>query len=399
MSDNSNNRKKVLVISMLVFLLGGGGIFLFFIIQGSNDLTGAGKSGFQYGTATRGAVSSFFKVLGFDDAEPLSNSAKQRVGSRGLLEDGTPVAKADITDWMTPEKSDSSRPAPSRSGSTNVPRMSGGGTSGVGGIGGGGTRSSGGVSRFGDGAEGGNTKLANAAAGAAGANGKGTLGALTNARAMLGQGLTSGSAMTAKSSWDRSFGVNSGSGRSGPSLAYSKSGLVNLDKIKKGEVDNLKTTDIKSLKVAEPGAFKEDKDAEANDATLKKAAEQAAADAAKKAAAEALASAASNSVSGTSSEKTDTKAGNTTANGDTPPKTIVEAANSSLCATDCKTSNGQEYHDSTMKLTKNSDGSYNATYSGTQVNPSTGAKISYEDVVKIAPDGTKTLLTVKETKL
>ena len=404
MADNSNDRKKVLIISMLIFLLGGGGIFLFFIIQGSNDLTGAGKSNFQYGNVTRGAVSSFFKVLGFNDAEPLSRNATVRVKARGLLEDEPTPPKADISDWMTPaEKASGSGQSPSRS-ATAVPRMGGRGTSGVGGLGGGGSQSSGGISRFSDGAEGGKIKLANAEAGAAGVNGKGTLAALANTRAMLGQGLNSGSAMTAKSSWDRSFGVGAAS-QGGPSMAYGKTGLVSLDKIKKGEVDNLKTTDIKSLKTPEPGAFKEDKDLEASDPVLKKATEEAAADAAKKAAAQALVSAAAsglNGASGTAVDKPETKStaeGDPKVNGEAPPPKIMDAARGSLCAADCKTGDGQVFNDRDAVLTKNSDGSYNCVYSGTQTNPITGAKFSYSDTVLIAPDGTKTLLNVKETNI
>ncbi len=402
MAYNSNDRKKALLISMLIFLLGGGGIFLFFIIQGSNDLTGAGKNNFHYGNATRGAVSSFFKVLGFDDAEPLSKAAKVRVEARGLLEDGPTPPAADVSDWMAPAgKTGNSGPSASRSGSTAVPRMSGRGTSGVGGLGGGGSKSSGGVSRFGEGSDGGNTKLAAAAAGAAGVNGKGTLGALTNARAALGEGLRSGSAMTAKSSWDRSFGVGSASTRGGPSMAYGKSGLVSLDKIKKGEVDNLKTTDIKSLKTPEPGAFKEDKDAEASDPTLKKAKEEAAADAAKKAAAEALASAASNSLTGTSSDKPKSADGDTKDGGEPPPKKIMDLANSSSCSKNCTTADGQVWSDNKMVVGKDpaGGGNYIAEYSGTQTNPVTGAKISYVDTVRISPDGTKTIISVNEKPL
>lgn len=400
MAYNSNDRKKALIISVLLFLLGGGGIFLFFIIQGSNDLTGSGKNNFQYGSVTRGAVSSFFKVIGFDDTEPLSKSAKVRVEARGLLEDGPTPPKADVSDWMAKDKSDS-RPAPARFASTVVPRMGGRGTSGVGGLGGGGTQSSGGVSRFGEGSESGNTKLANAAAGSAGVNGKGTLGALTNARAALGEGLRSGSAMTAKSSWDRSFGVGSASTRGGPSMAYGKSGLVSLDKIKKGEVDNLKTTDIKSLKTPEPGAFKEDKGAEASDPNLKKAKEQEAADAAKKAAAEALASAASNSLTGTSSGKPKSADGDTKDGGEPPPKKIMDLANSSSCSKDCVTADGQVWSDNKMVVGKDpaGGGNYIAEYSGTQTNPTTGAKISYVDTVRISPDGTKTIISINEKPL
>jgi hypothetical protein len=278
MADNSNNKKKTLIIGVLAFLLTGGGVFLFFVIQGSNDLTGANrKNAFTYGGAAREATASFFKFIGFDDVEDIAKEGpKDRLrlkeyAAAGILDDGglASGAEEDIP-WAPPAASGRSA-APS-----NIPRMGGGGTSGVGGMGGGGTKSSGGASRFGDASGAGNTKISNSVQEAGtGVKGKDSLAALAKTRALLGDGLRSGSAAAAKGKWDSSFGVGRSAGGGGNDLAYGKTGLVNLDKIKKGEVDNLKTTDPKSLKVPEVGAPVKDEKAAAQDSAVQKAKEAA----------------------------------------------------------------------------------------------------------------------------
>ena len=260
MADNSNNRKKTLIIGVLAFLLTGGGVFLFFVIQGSNDLTGANKKNtFTYGGAAREATASFFKFIGFDDVESIAPKGdKERIRIKeyeaaGLLDGASASASQQDEEvpWAPPAASGRSA-SPS-----NIPRMGGGGTSGVGGLGGGGSKSSGGASRFGDASGAGNTKISNSVQQAGtGVKGKDSLAALAKTRVLLGDGLRSGSAATAKGKWDSSFGVGRSAGGGGNDLAYGKTGLVNLDKIKKGEVDNLKTTDPKSLKVPEVGAPK-----------------------------------------------------------------------------------------------------------------------------------------------
>lgn len=277
-SENSNNRKKTLVVGVLVFLLTGGSVFLFFVIQGSRDLTGANKKGsFTYGEAAREGAASFFKFVGFDDVESItSGGTKDRTREKEYAASGfldslaaeSPAAADEAMPWSAPSASGRAA-APS-----NIPKM-GGGTSGLGAAGGGGTRSSGGAARFADGTGAGNTKISAAAqSGGTGVQGNTSLASLAKARAMLGEGLRSGSASTAKGKWDASFGMGR-SGGGGGDMAYAKSGLVGLDKIKKGEVDNLKTTDVKSLKTPEVGSPVKDKEAEAKDPVAKKAKEAA----------------------------------------------------------------------------------------------------------------------------
>lgn len=292
MADNSNKRKKTLIVSVLAFLLIGGGVFLFFVIQGANDLTGANKNDkFHYGGAARQAATSFFKFIGFEEVETVANPPdNKRNKERSLILEKQDTAAASSgggagSDWGAPSAARHGAPSPAY-----VPKMASGGGSGVGGASAGGTKSSGGTARFSEGSDSGNTRITGKSlASAGGASSKGTLGALQNARAMLGDGLRSGSAMTAKGKWDASFGVgNAGAGGSS-NLAYGKSGLVKLDAIKKGEIDNLKTTDTKSLKVPEPGAIKMDKADEAKETALAKV-KDAAENAAKKNVAESLVS-------------------------------------------------------------------------------------------------------------
>jgi len=139
---------------------------------------------------------------------------------------------------------------------------------------GGGSQSSGGGSRFEGGPSRGNTRISGAAqSGGAGAGfGKGTLSALRGTQAMLNTGLRSGSAMTAKSSWDKSFGVGTtgrggGGGGGGGALSYGNKGLTGLDTIKSGEISNLKTTDpaAASAPSASPPKLEESKKDAASD--------------------------------------------------------------------------------------------------------------------------------------
>lgn len=269
MQDNSRDKKKTLVVSVLAFLFIGGGVFLFFIIQGSNDLTGKGKNSFSYGAAAREGVSSFFKSIGVvPDEEAIREKRKDDIlAAYGFMPDGKTAG--DLSDWMSNDRA--AAPAQAPGGYTPrpsaVPSMSKASMSQPGG-GGGGSKSSGSSSRFGGGENSGATSVSAAAKSAApGASGKGTLGALKNARSLLGEGLRSGSAMTASSKWGQSFGVGGSGGKSGE-LAYNKSGLVGLDKIKSGEIASLKMDKNGAALAPEAGAFERDKNAESKDANL-----------------------------------------------------------------------------------------------------------------------------------
>lgn len=401
MADNSNNRKKTLVIGVLAFLLTGGGVFLFFVIQGSNDLTGANKkNAFTYGGAAREATASFFKFIGFDDVESIAKEGpKERLrmkeyAAAGILEDGGIQSGADSDiPWAPPAASGRSA-APS-----NIPRMGGGGASGIGGIGGGGTKSSGGSSRFGDASGAGNTKISNGLQEAGtGVKGKDSLAALAKTRALLGDGLRSGSASTAKAKWDSSFGVGRSAGGGGNDLAYGKTGLVNLDKIKKGEVDNLKTTDPKSLKVPEVGAPVKDEKAAAKDSEAQKA-KEAAEDAIKKSMASSMLGAMGQGVSNSIGGKGGT--------GDPDSRSgIPESRDSGDCsggatAGVCSAAVGAQIPSDTRvsysKVGSNANGDvYEVIYEGTGkgITPDLkGAPVSYKDtaIVQITPDGPQIL--------
>ena len=263
MADNSNGRKKALAVSVLAFLFIGGGVFLFFIIQGSDDLTHKGKkNNFAYGFSVRDAVLPLFKRMGISAFEEDVVRPRKVVEDTGGDLAAVAAAPADVSDWMANNNSGAPSASAYRgSGSpTSVPKMAGRTGSPVGGSGGGGTKSSGGVSRFGEGNTGGNVNVsAKAQAGAGGPAGKGTMATLKNARAMLGEGLKSDSAMTARSKWGQSFGVAGSGGKTGD-LAYAKTGLVNLDKIKSGEISNLKMDSKGSLKPTDVSSPVKDND-------------------------------------------------------------------------------------------------------------------------------------------
>ncbi|MCM2266226.1 MAG: hypothetical protein NDI60_00470 [Elusimicrobiales bacterium] len=398
MADNANNRKKTLIIGVLAFLFIGGGIFLFFVIQGSNDLTGAGKkNAFTYGNVAREAATSFFKFVGFDDVESIAKEGdKDRLrlkeyAAAGLLDSAdAPQAPQEDVPWAPPAASGKpSAPA-------NIPKMSGGGTSGVGGMGGGGTRSSGGASRFADGSGAGNTKIsAKVQEGADGVKGTGSLASLAKTRVMLGDGLRSGSAATAKGKWDSSFGVGRSGGGAGSDLAYAKSGLVNLDKIKKGEVDNLKTTDPKSLKTPEVGAPKKDEKADEADPVLKKA-KEAAEDAITKSMASSMAGALGQGL--TNSTSRGGSGDNPSAGGVTAPETgscpVGGGGGGGVCSV---TSGHQIPSDSKVNYTQvgsTAEGKiFEVSYAGSGPGVTPGMKgtsVNYTDtcIVLVKPDGT-----------
>ena len=407
MADNSSNKKKTLVVSMLAFLLLGGGVFLFFIIQGSNDLTGAGKSSFHYGGAARESVASFFKSIGVipDEGAVTQKYQDARMKVRGFLEDGS-KAETDVSDWMASTNSGApsgSGSSPRSAGVSSVPKMSGAAGSGVGGAGGGGSKSAGGVSRFGEDGAAGNTKVSGAKtqSTAGGAGGKGTLGTLKNARAMLGEGLKSDSAMTARSKWGQSFGLGGGGGSKSGELAYGKSGLVNLDKIKSGEIASLKAG-----VVPEAGAFKRDLDGESKDSNLKDAKDAAEAKskedadaAAKKAAAKAMADAVSQGVS-QGQGKTDDTSRSGDSGGDPSKKEITdeekqEAKDLAFFKPE-ELGGGDTMQDQKVDIVRNNDGGCTYKITGAITPAGGGDPIPYTDTVIRGKDGSLTFVPPKE---
>ncbi|MBI4349850.1 MAG: hypothetical protein HY550_00270 [Elusimicrobia bacterium] len=405
MADNSGNRKKTLVVSVLAFLFIGGGVFLFFIIQGSDDLTRGGKkASFSYGSAAREGVSSFFKSLGVipEEDKKLSEAAVDRLAARGLPLDelGVKDTNPSVSDWMANNSAGSSSSGSSYSGRpTTVPKMSAGAGSPVGGGGAGGTKSQGGVSRFGEGSTAGNTTIsAKTQAGGGGPAGKGTMVTLKNARALLGEGLKSDSAMTARSKWGQSFGVGGHGAKSGD-MAY-KTGLVNLDKIKSGEIASLKMDNKGSLKTTEVGSPVKDtegtKAALAGDKKVKEDAEAKMKADAIKAAAEAATQAATKQ-----EEKPGDKPGGPPNDGRPPGVSDAawKAAQDATCGASkgCTTDTGATYTDTNRNFTPNPGPPPTTTveFRGTQTNPD-GSIISYSDTVTYDAKGNLVDLVVVE---
>jgi len=402
MQDNSSNRRKTLIVSVLAFLFAGGGIFLFFIVQGSNDLTRAGKNqNFTYGSAAREGVTSFFKSMGvIPDEEPkLSEASIPRLMSRGVPPEllGQPPS-GDVSDWMEKPANSSASSSFGRSGSpTSVPKMQGGGGSGLAGGGGGGSKSAGSATRFGEGSTAGSTSISNKAqAGAGGGEGKGTLATLKNTRALLGEGLRSGSAMTANAKWNQSFGLGSGSNRGGD-MSY-KSGLVGLDKIKSGDIADLKMDKKGSLKASEVGSPLKDEDgtkkALGADAKVQQAAKDKAEADMKKEAAAAAVKAAEGAMGNKGGTGTGAGAGTGTGagagtgtGGNQPPEAVMTTLNDATCTPPGKVlENGGVATDLKKDIVQNSDGSWTATYTGTQTNPD-GTTFPYKDTVTVDAKG------------
>ena len=280
MADDSKDKKRTVIVSLLAFLLIGGGVFLFFIIQGSNDLTGPKNANFHYGSVVRQSMAPFFRYFGLADDEKTPKTVHEARLSRFL--DKQASENLDMSGWMNKSPEGAGAASPRDSGArssasarapSSVPRMSGGGGGGM--PSGGGSQSSGGGSRFEGGPSRGNTRISASQSGGLGAgSGKGTLNALRGTQAMLNNGLRSGSAMTAKSSWDKSFGVGTtgrsgggGSGGAGGALSSGNKGLAGLDTIKSGEITNLKTTDpaAANAPAASPPKLEEDKKDAASD--------------------------------------------------------------------------------------------------------------------------------------
>lgn len=393
MADNSGNRKKVLVVSVLSFLLAGGGIFLFFVIQGSNDITGKGKNNnFSYGSAAREGVVSLFRTVGFmpDEEELQAKRTEARMEARGFLPDGQP-ATADLSSWMN-KASDSAPASPSGSFSrpaapTAISKMAARAGAPVGG-GGGSSKSAGSLSRYGGESNVGATSVSNKSqASASGTTDKGTLGSLKNAKALLGEGLRSDSAMTAQSKWGQSFGAGPSGGSRAGDLAYNKTGLVSLDKIKSGEIASLKTTKA----VPEAGAFLRDKEAEKKDSNLQAAKEAASEkskkDQEKKDIANTLASAGGDALDKSGDKPGDDRA----APGADPGKAPItdeekETAKSLAFFQPEPLGDGASMQDTKVDITRNPDGSADMQIHGNMVLPD-GTTEPYTDTVTRMPDG------------
>ncbi|MDA8132036.1 MAG: hypothetical protein M0011_11085 [Elusimicrobia bacterium] len=394
MTYNSNSRKKTLLISMLAFLLVGGSIFLFFVVQGADELTGKNKNkSFSYGDAAREGVSSFFKSVGIlpEEEKKLSDSAVSRLDTRGLpLSDlGLGGAKTDISDWMAKDGSRTSASASASrpSAPANIAKMAQKPLSGVGGSGGAGSKSSAGLSRFGEGSGSGEASVsASAGAGKAGTTDKGTMASLKNARALLSQGLQSGSAMTAKDKWNQSFGAGGAKTANGGQLAYNKSGMVSLDKIKSGEIESLKMD--KANTFGAPDVPKMEKAAGANeiDQDTKKKEDMKAEmnkqimEGAIKSMGDAMEKSMKDRPGDPAADRADSSR---------PPDAVMNASENVTCEKGCTTGSGAKYTDAARVFTQNGDGNWECDINGTQVDPGPPeTTISYTDTITYKPDGT-----------
>ena len=387
-SNPSNGRRKAIIVSLLAFLFIGGGLFMFLIYQGLGDMKGDSKDNFSYGFNVRSAVLPVFQYFGLaENSAGQGEETKKRLEARGLEPSLLDEPQADISDWMAKGKgaergsrSSASSSAPAvRTGS--IPRL-GGGLSGAGGTGAS-SQSGAAISKFGGGADSGDTKISKMGqGGSASMKGHGTLTALSSARASLGEGLRSGSAMTARAKWDQGFGVGTTGKRSGE-LAYGKSGLVKLDGIKSGDIANLKTMDPGSLKVTEPGKPSRDTEGEAKAKTDGSSTEKDIMKSMVDAAGQGINKGVSSAVRGSGSQ--------TDGSGKpTPPAEVLalggkpQTQGGSYCPDGCSCGQGCTFKDNKPVYVNNPDGSWSVGYTGQQTDAN-GKTISYVDVCKLDP--------------
>jgi hypothetical protein len=383
MGEKSDGRKKTLLAILLAFLLLGGGVFMFFVFQGLGDLKGGDQGDFSYGFVVKSAllpISNYFSLVDDDTGLARRTGEKLPSGSTRSLRD---VSSADISDWMDkPDAGDKagggSDASSKQSGRTSIPRISGG-LGGSGSSGGGGSKSSAEAAKFSSGAQSGNVKISRASGPARmpAEEKPAALSVLRSVRAEVGEGLKSDSAMAAKASWDRSFGAAKAAGKKSAALAYGRAGLVGLDHIKSGEVGSLKTSDAKSLKIAEPAAPERDKESEANDGNLKKMNGDLGADAAKQAMTSSV-----GAVGDAVSKSGQPQGGRSKV--EMPPPEIIELATTpppkgTFCPEGCDGGKNGAYTDKELTYKKNQNGIWQGIYTGTQ------GSVDYRDTVNLYP--------------
>lgn len=277
----SLGKKKSLVVGILSFLLAGGAMFLFMVMQGTKDIKNAdARMNFSYGNVIAEAVAPLFEALGVTDKNDEAKGIRNRLASRA------PEMPLDISDWITEGKDSSSDKNGSSTASDGENSSGGYGSAsapssepyrkmeaalGSGGFGGGGRSqtSSNGMTSFSKGAEDDAINIrggsASSAKGSSLPSGKKKgVEVLKASRKMLSAGLTSGSANTARGEWSAAFGEGRSSSKSGQLSgfagsktdldSYKDAGLTSLDKIKSGEINDLKMSDIDGKHVSVPDA-------------------------------------------------------------------------------------------------------------------------------------------------
>lgn len=416
-------RKKSLVVGILAFLLAGGAMFVLMTFQGAKDIKNTdAKMNFSYGNVIAGAVAPLFEALGITDAKSeLEEATRKRVYDRSPeqfalnLADWTGEGAASAADDDSSSSSgggsgDSGGRNHSASAPSSEPyrKMEAAlGSSGFSGGGGRSQTSSNGMSSF---EKGGSADAVNTGGGHSYASGsklpvgKGKgIETLKASRQMLSTGLTSGSANVARSQWSSAFGEGRSTGKtSGFSNnkadlnAYNSGGLANLDKIKSGEITDLKMNSIDGKAGAVPTASvptmaDKDKKGDETDDMIEKALGDVIGDTAKTAA-DSLFSGkdGDKGSSGKSSGGKDGSAGGVdSGTGVKPPSEFLNIAEKKdaegglYCPDGCA-GDGFTYKDNPATYTKTKKGNWVVTYTGEQKQDN-GDIIKYEDKYLIRP--------------
>lgn len=407
-------KKKSLVVGILAFLLAGGAMFVLMTFQGAKDIKNTdAKMNFSYGNVIAGAVAPLFEALGItEDKSELEEATRKRVYDR------SPEQFAlNLADW-TGEGAASAADDDSSASSGSSSGYSGGGnhsasapssepyrkmeaalgSSGFSGGGGRSQTSSNGMSSF---EKGGSADAVNTGGGHSYASGsklpvgKGKgIETLKASRQMLSTGLTSGSANVARSQWSSAFGEGRSTGKtSGFSNnkadlnAYNSGGLANLDKIKSGEITDLKMNSIDGKSGAVPTASvptmaDKGKKGDENDDLIEKALGDVVGDTAK--------TAADSLFSGKDGGKgSGGKDGVDTGSVIRPPAEFSNIAEKSekdggvYCPEGCERE-GFTYKDNPATYTKTKKGNWVVSYTGEQ-KMDNGDIIKYEDKYLIRP--------------
>ena len=415
-------KKKSLVVGILAFLLAGGAMFVLMTLQGAKDIKNTdAKMNFSYGNVIAGAVAPLFEALGItNDKSELEDATRKRVYDRSPEQFALNLADWTGEGFGSAAGDDSSSAAGGGSGSSGGRNYSGSAPSsepyhkmeaslGSAGFGGGGGRSqtsSNGMSSFekGSSADSVNTGGGNSyASGSKLPVGKGKgVETLRASRQMLSTGLTSGSANVARSQWSSAFGEGRSAGKtSGFSNggkvdlnAYNSGGLANLDKIKSGEITDLKMNSIDGKSGAVPAASvptmaDKDKKGDENDDKIEKALGDVLGDAANTAVESLTSGKDKESSDGKEANGKNSSDGTDSGKGMRPPAEFSNIAEKKdaegglYCPDGCE-GEGFTYKDNPATYYKTKKGYWVVTYSGEQ-KMDNGDVLSYEDEYVIRP--------------
>lgn len=397
-------KKKALLVSILAFLVTGGALFILMTLQGNKDLR-KDDIRFSYGNVIKTAVAPLFEALGIED-NTLKNSVKERLAKR--IPEGQDL---DISDWLASSAANSSGGGKGgysgkgggagggygKGGTASAPyrkmdaQTSDGGLSGGGGT----SQSSSTPTKYEKGSSADKVNTSDSLSNNRMQDSKkGSLASLKTSKSVMGAALRTDSAAVASSKWGNAFGdgrqsgaANVQGGAGGQAGAYTDSGLVSLDKIKSGEIGDLKLGTNKPS-VTDAGVPKIVEDDNTGD-EMDKLIASTLGDSVKDVVDEAFGGKDKDKDGADSNE--DLKDSDSSGNNKTPPaeyKSLAEKTQEEggpFCPKSCYAEDGSEYKDKNPpSYRKTSKGAWVVTYEGKQT-LTDGSVTSYSDVYVLLP--------------